>query len=136
MLHAIPLYDILSKCYLDVELQPIRKKNEFRAFCNLMDSFDYTQKTKPVYIADRGFCSYNVFAHAIENKAYFMTRAKDINVSKLLGEKISDREFDVTLQRIFCRTRSKKKTSAATCKICLSFYIIFPIIIISFFPTE
>ena len=72
MLHTIPLYDILGKCYLDAELQPIRKKNEFRAFCSLMDRFGYSPETKPVFIADRGFCSYHVFAHAIENQAYFV----------------------------------------------------------------
>lgn len=109
MLHAIPLYDILSKCYLDVELQPIRKKNEFRAFCTLMDRFDYTVETKPIFIADRGFCSYNVFAHAIENQAYFLIRAKDTYVSKLCDKDISGKEFDISLQKIFCRTQSKKK---------------------------
>lgn len=40
MLHVIPLYDILNRRYLDVELQPIRRKNEFRALCNLMDRFN------------------------------------------------------------------------------------------------
>lgn len=109
MLHVIPLYDILGKCYLDVELQPIRRKNEFRAFCNLMDRFEYNEKIKPIFIADRGFCSYNVFAHAMENRAYFLIRAKDVYVSKLLGEDIAGKEFDLSLQRIFSRTHSKKK---------------------------
>lgn len=109
MLHVIPLYDILGRCYLDVELQPIRRKNEFRAFCSLMDRFEYDEKTKPIFIADRGFCSYNVFAHAIENRASFLIRAKDVFVSRLLGQDISGREFDVSLQRVFSRTHSKKK---------------------------
>lgn len=109
MLHVIPLYDLLSKCYLDVELQPIRKKNEFRAFCNLIDRFECKDERKPIFIADRGFCSYNVFAHAFENHAYFLIRAKDIYVSRLLKEDISDRELDVSIQRIFSRTLSKKK---------------------------
>ena len=94
MLHVIPLYDLLSKCYLDVELQPIRKKNEFRAFCNLMDRFEYGNGLKPIFIADRGFCSYNVFAHAIENRACFLIRAKDTYISRLLGKNISEKEFD------------------------------------------
>ena len=109
MLHVIPLYDLLSKCYLDVELQPIHKKNEFRAFCNLMDRFEYGNGLKPIFIADRGFCSYNVFAHAIENRACFLIRAKDTYISRLLGKNISEKEFDVSLQKIFCRTQSKKK---------------------------
>lgn len=115
MLHTIPLYDILSKAYLDVELQPIRKKNEFRAFCNLIDRFEYNEKIKPIFIADRGFCSYNVFAHAIENQAYFLIRAKEVYISRLLAEDISNREFDISLQRIFCRTHSKKKYRHPEC---------------------
>ncbi len=115
MLHVIPLYDILGRCYLDAELQPIRKKNEFRAFCSLMDRFEYNETGKPVFIADRGFCSYNVFAHAIENQAYFLIRAKDIYVSRLLGEDVSGKEFDLSLQRIFSRTKSKKKQLHPEC---------------------
>lgn len=115
MLHTIPLYDILGKRYLDVELQPIRKKNEFRAFCNLMDRFGCSTETKPVFIADRGFCSYNVFAHAIENQAYFLIRAKDTYVSRLLGDRVPDVEFDISLQRIFCRTHSRKKRLHPEC---------------------
>lgn len=115
MLHTIPLYDLLGKCYLDVELQPIRKKNEFRAFCNLMDRFGYVPETKPVFIAGRGFCSYNVFAHAIENHAYFLIRAKDTYVSRLPGDGVSDGEFDISLQRIFCRTQSRKKRLHPEC---------------------
>lgn len=109
MLHVVSLYDILNKCYLDVELQPIRKRNEFRAFCSLMDRFGYHEKTKPIFIADRGFCSYNVFAHAMENHASFLIRAKDVFTFRLLEEDISDREFDLSLRRIFCRTHSRKK---------------------------
>lgn len=109
MLHVIALYDILNRCYLDVELQPIRLKNEFRAFCGLLDRFDYSGEAKPIFIADRGFCSYNVFAHAIENRAYFLIRAKEVYVSRLLGEGVSGKESDISLQRILCRTQSRKK---------------------------
>lgn len=109
MPHVIPLYDILGRSYLDVEFQPIRMKNEFRAFCSLMDRFDYNAQSKPVFIADRGFCSYNVFAHAVENHAYFLIRAKGIYVSRLLGEGVSGKEMDVSPQGILCRTQSRKK---------------------------
>lgn len=109
MLHVIPLYDILGRFYIDAELQPVRNKNEFRALCNLMDNYEYDDHTKPIFIADRGFCSYNVFAHAIENNTHFLIRAKDVYISRLLGEDISDRELDVSIHRFFSRSRSKKK---------------------------
>ena len=41
-------------------------KNEFLALSNLIDRFDPPPGTSPIFIADRGFHSYNVFAHAIE----------------------------------------------------------------------
>lgn len=109
MLHAIPLYDLLSRRYLDVEIQPIRKKNEFRAFCTLMDRFDPNSKKNSIFIADKGFCSYNVFAHAMENNSFFLIRAKDAYVSNLLKEDVSEKEFDIMVHRIFSRTKSKKK---------------------------
>ena len=76
MVHTISLYELCSKRYLDLEVQPGRLKNEFQAICNLMDR--YTYGGSPIFIADRGFSSYNVFAHAIENNVDFLIRAKDI----------------------------------------------------------
>lgn len=109
ILHAVPLYDLLSQRYLDVELQPIRKKNEFQAFCSLIDRFEPDGHIKPIFIADRRFCSYHVLAHAIEHHAYVPVRAKDVFVSRLLGQDISGQEIDVSIQRFLCRTHSKKK---------------------------
>lgn len=97
MLHVIPLFDILNRRYLDVEIQPIRRKNEFRAFCNLMDRFEPEQKQNTIFIADRGFCSYNVFAHALENKSYFLIRAKDAYVSKLIKQDVVEKEYKTCL---------------------------------------
>lgn len=68
MVHTISLYEVCSKRYLDLEVQPGRLKNEFQAICNLMDRYAYGD---PHFIADRGFSSYNVFAHAIENHVDF-----------------------------------------------------------------
>lgn len=108
MLHVIALYDILNKCYVDAELQPIRRKHEFRAFCSLMDRFESSDNTKPIFIADRGFCSYNVFAHAIENQAYFLVRSKDCYISRLPEEDISNKELEISLQRIFSVPSQRK----------------------------
>lgn len=62
-------------------------------------------------MADRGFCSYNVFAHAMENKSYFLIRAKDVYVSNLLKQ-----EFDISQKRIFSRTNSIKKRLHPECR--------------------
>lgn len=110
MLHVVALYDLLSRRYLDAVIQPGRNKNEFRAICDLADRYP-SDSGKPIFIADRGFASYNFFAHAMENDMYFLVRAKDINVQRLLNrEQLNDPDvFDVTVNRILTRTQSKKK---------------------------
>lgn len=109
-IHLVALFDLLSQRYLDAVIQPIRKKNEFLALSNLIDRFEPAADTSPIFIADRGFHSYNVFAHAIENGGYFLIRAKDVNVKRLLGNDLPDSDsFDLTVDRILTRTQSKKK---------------------------
>ena len=107
--HLAALFDLLSRRFTDCTVQPIRKKNEFLALtqmigrCNSPDSV-------PVFIADRGFHSYNVFAHAIENNAYFLIRAKDVNMRRLPGHDLPEENcFDVWIDRILTRSQSKKK---------------------------
>ena len=63
----------------------------------------------PIFIADRGFSSYNVFAHAIENKVDFLIRAKDLNVQRFLGVETLPDKLDTTVELILTRTQSKKK---------------------------
>lgn len=109
--HVIPLFDLLSKRYTDCVIQPIRKKNEFQALCTLIDRHASSPEVLPVFIADRGFHSLNVFAHAIENGAYFLIRATDIKTQRLLGIDLPENQdcFDVQIHRILTRTNSKKK---------------------------
>lgn len=107
MVHTISLYELSSKRYLDLEVQPGRLKNEFQAICNLMDRYAYGGC--PIFIADRGFSSYNVFAHAIENKLDFMIRAKDLNVQRFLHVDSLPDYLDTTVELLLTRTHSKKK---------------------------
>ncbi len=60
MVHTISLYELCSKRYLDLEVQPGRLKNEFQAICNLMDR--YTYGGFPDFsLLTEDFSSYNVF---------------------------------------------------------------------------
>lgn len=110
-IHVIPLFDLLSKRYTDCVVQPIRKKNEFRALCTLIDRHPTVPDTIPIFIADRGFHSLNVFAHAAEHNSYFMIRATDIKMQRLLGIDLpADQDsFDIQIKRILTRSNSKKK---------------------------
>lgn len=54
--------------------------------CDIIDHYTATNPTrKPLFIADRGFVSFNVFAHAIENNAYFLVRARESNPRSMLA---------------------------------------------------
>ena len=107
--HVVALFDLLSKRYCDTIVQPIRKKNEFQALADMIDRY-YIPDAVPIFIADRGFHSLNVFAHAIEHHAYFLIRAKDVNMRRLLGNNLPEEEsFDVQINRILTRSQSKKK---------------------------
>lgn len=107
MIHTISLYDILNKRYLDLEVQPAKEKNEFLALCRLMDRYSYGGA--PLFLADRGFASYNVFAHAIENSIDFAIRAKDVNVRRMLSLESLPDSLDTTVELFLARTHSKKK---------------------------
>lgn len=106
-LHTISLYDLLSKRYLDVIVQPGRLKNEFAALCQLIDRYLYGGF--PIFVADRGFASYNVFAHAIEKGCLFVIRAKDINVKRLLAADSLPDRMDRWAEVILTRSNARKK---------------------------
>ena len=110
-IHVIPLFDLLSKRYVDCVIQPIRKKNEFLALAQMMDAHQTVSDEIPIYIADRGFHSLNVFAHAKENGAYFVIRATDVKMKNLVGKDLpKDKDiFDIQIHRILTRTHAKRK---------------------------
>jgi len=107
MVHTISLYDVLGKRYLDCIIQPGRKRNEFQAFCDLVDRYQYGGR--PIFIADRGFSSYNCFAHAMEKGALFLVRAKDINTKRLLNLETLPAQIDAGAEIILTRTSTKRK---------------------------
>ena len=109
-MHVNAFYDLQSRTYTDAVIQPVHKKDEFRAFCDIVDRHAVLPGTKNVYIGDRGYCSYNNMAHVIEGGQYFLFRAKDIDKKGLVGKfdyPDSD-SFDVTVKVVLVRTNSKK----------------------------
>ena len=77
-LHMNCLYDPLNDIFLDVELQGIHEMDEKNAFTRSLDKHkDDGASCKRIYIADRGYASYNIFAHAIRNKQLFLIRVPE-----------------------------------------------------------
>lgn len=109
-MYLVPLYDLLNRACTDAVIQPMRKRNELAALYELIDRHAPRSGTVPVFIADRGFHAYNVFAHAIENESFFIIRATDTKMQRLLGaDPPKEEAFDIRVTRYLTRSHSKKK---------------------------
>ena len=87
-MHLNAFYDLQKHTYSDELIQPIHQKDEFSAFCEMVDRHDLLTGTKDVFIGDRGYCSYNNMAHVKEKGQYFYFAPK-ISIPKDLLEILS-----------------------------------------------
>ena len=111
LIHINALYDITNRRIVDILVQPGRKKNEYSAFCHMVDAFG-NDGVPTVYFGDRGFASYNNFAHVIENGNFFLIRCNDCRLQCILGHSIENlQEMDGWFDRILTRNQSSKKYS-------------------------
>ena len=109
--HINAFYSILDRRFTNLVIQPGRKRNEYSAFCDMVDAAG-TDGSPTVYFADMGYASYNNFAHVIENGQYFLIRCNDKRLKGILGRSVVDlKEVDCHVDRILTRTQSKKKYS-------------------------
>ena len=72
--HVNPLYDVLNKTFEHCVIQPQPKQDEVGALRFMLDWYDFPKKT--LIVADRGYESYNLIAHFLENKVDFLIRVK------------------------------------------------------------
>ena len=111
-LHLNALYDLCEKRYTDAVIQPARKENESLAMVQMIDRYHGQKKT--IFIADRGYETYNIFAHVQEKGMYYLIRVKDGGGGSMTGsfELPDEEEFDYTMQLILTRKQTKEvKTS-------------------------
>lgn len=80
-LHLNAFYDLCNRIYVDAVIQPSREKNEDRAMCDLIDRY---RGSTAIFIADRNYENYNIFAHVEEKGMYYLIRVKDINSTGIL----------------------------------------------------
>ena len=105
LIHLNAVYDLLNRTYVDAEIQSRRKFNEHAALISMVDRFKWDNKA--IFIADRGYESYNNFAH-INNAGYnFLIRVKDIDSGGILSSfSFDDCEFDITIKRLLTRVQT------------------------------
>lgn len=108
LLHLNAAYDLCNRLYVDALVQPRRLSNEGRALATMVDRSPITGKA--IVIADRGYESYNNFAH-IERKGWnYVIRVKDLGSNGILsGLRLpSGGAFDIQVHL----TLTKKQTKA------------------------
>lgn len=105
-------YSILDRRFTDLVIQPGRKRNEYSAFCRMVDAAGPRAAGGPadIYMGDRNYASYNNYAHVIENGHYFLMRCTDAKTGRLLGCSVEGMQgLDLHVERILTRSQSKKK---------------------------
>lgn len=109
-IHTNALYCPRTNLYVDALLQPIHEKDEYRAFCTMVDRYEAKGGSKAIFTGDRGFCSYNNMAHVIKKGQYFLFRSKDIHSKGLAAnfDYPNDGAFDVNVKVTLVRNHSKK----------------------------
>ena len=82
-LHLNALYDLCEKWYTDAVIQPARKENESLAMVQMIDRYHGQKET--IFIADRGYETYNIFAHVQEKGMSYLIRVKDGGGGSMVG---------------------------------------------------
>ncbi|MDO4650241.1 MAG: IS4 family transposase [Eubacteriales bacterium] len=106
-IHLNALYDIQNRTYVDFHVQGKKKLHEREALNLMIDRLP--NQIPSITIADRGYESFNVFAHFIEKKQFFLIRMKDICSNGILSAyDLPDDEFDTYIQTTLTRRHTKE----------------------------
>ena len=111
-IHINAMFSLLDKRFTDILVQPARKRNEYSAFCSMVDSADVSENSKIIFFGDRGYTSYNNFAHVIEKGQFFLIRCNDKRASGMLGYSVDSLPaFDENVNLILTRSKAVKNYS-------------------------
>lgn len=107
-LHLNALFDLCNRRYTDAVIQLGRKENESLAMTQMIDR--YKGELKTIFIADRNYETYNIFAHAEQKGMYYLIRVKDGSAGGMVsGFRLPDEaEFDCSIHRILTTEKTKE----------------------------
>lgn len=114
-LHLNAFYDLLNRMYVDALIQNWADKNEYLACTQMIDRSQV--KGQVLLLADRGYESYNIFAHANEKGWKYLVRVKDVSSNGIAAglnlpkHGSFDKHISITLSR-----RQDKETKLRGCK--------------------
>lgn len=107
MIHINALYDLLNHAYCDFVVQGKKKLHERKALNTMVERYVDTAPT--ICIGDRGYESFNVFAHMMHKDMKFVIRMKDINSNGILSKyDLPDCEFDEVIETTLTRRHTKE----------------------------
>ena len=112
LIHLNAIYDLLQHTYVDAVIQKSRNWNEHRALNAMVDRGVWDVPT--IFLADRGYESYNVMAHIQEKGQFFLIRVKDPTRGKSIASALSLpslEEFDIPITLSLSRKISSQTKS-------------------------
>lgn len=106
-LHINPLYDVMNKLYVSCVVQPQPKMDEIGALAFMLSWYGFDEKT--LIVADRGYESYNTFAHFMKrgSNAKFLIRVKQNKSAMREIAKLPMTELDTNVSFTITTTQTK-----------------------------
>ncbi len=106
-LHVNPLYDVLNKTYLHCVIQPQPEQDEVGALTFMVGWYPFKEKT--LIVADRGYESYNAFAHLQqEENVDFLIRVKQDRTAMREISKLPMTELDTDVSFTITTTQTNE----------------------------
>lgn len=110
--HLTTCYDVLNEVFTDAVIQGYHSMNEKLALSEMMDRCGGTLNL--LFVADRGFASYNVVAHAVNNGHNFLIRLTKPMAKKIFFDTVNLDEVETCdLEDTFYVGRVRNKNSKA-----------------------
>lgn len=93
--HLNAVYDLLNKVYIDAILQPRPQAHERAALIDILEDLNLMNKT--LFIADRGYPSWNLFAHfKYKVNAEYLIRVKNNELNILKSLPMTELDVDIS----------------------------------------
>ena len=106
--HLNALYDCINHVFWKSRIDLLTKKSEVNALIDFINHRNYPENS--IITADRGYESYNLIAHCIENNQKFVFRVKDIDTKNgiLTSLSLPDEKFDITVTRTLTNVQTNE----------------------------
>ena len=114
LLHLNAMYDLLRHVYIDAIVQKGRIRDETKALISMVDRA--SSEVPAILMADRGFESYNAFAHIQEKGWRYLIRVKDdgVNGGITNGLNLPEQdEYDLPINLLLTRSQTKDSKQKA-----------------------